>query len=270
MCILAKAAAVGARHHVRALPKAMGQSQFSLVLYRWQRPRSIIERMFNVGAGDAVKTYYLRAVLRQWKETETVQTGSDAENQTLRVPLSISEEVYLRDKLALGVLAHFNIPHDGAVAPAHFAGLPSLFTGELRGWDEKDYFVRPLNQQELQAYDAAQPAKDDYDTRCNVAIPHAYLASFGAPEAQVFETLPFGVYASLSVPVGSSQIQVLFDDTEVDVAQQRKLLPSRLFSERPGDEEGAPASALGLVLSRVSLLVDGVKVSVFVPLCQLE
>jgi len=149
------------------------------------------------------------------------------------------------------------------------AFVESEFKGVLLGWDELHYFVWPFPTTELQTYDVARRATDVLDVRQSLRVPHASLLNVGQPEVQVFPLLPFGIYAALAVPVGFSKIQVLLDDEELDVAQQAALLPSSLQSEKPGSVVPPMAEQAGLVLSRVSLLVDGTTVSVLVPLCQL-
>jgi len=227
-----------------------------------------MERTFDWGTGDAAKTYYLRAVARDWTTTEQIMTGSDGANEMLSLPPPMHDGAYLGDKRVPGILSHFKVPAHGEAGSAGFVG--SEFKGLLLGWDEKDHFVRPLSAAELQAYDTACPALEVYDVHSSIRIPHACLLHVGEPEVQVFPTLPFGVYAAFSVPVGFSRIQVLFDGAQLDVVKQRSLLPDRLFSELSGSKESVAAAAAGLVLSRVSLRVDGVRVSVLVPLCQLE
>merc|ERR1712216_1112813 len=102
----------------------------------------------------------------------------------------------------------------------------------------------------------ARRAVDSYDVRESVRVPRAFFFYFGQPEVQVFPVLPFGVYAAFAVPTGFSRIQVYVDDLEVDVSRQTTLLPGDLFSEQDDSTVGPQAMQAGLVLSRVSLLVD--------------
>ena len=48
-----------------------------------------MERTFSMGTGDAVRTHYLRAVARECASAggpEQVETGTDDENEMLRLP----------------------------------------------------------------------------------------------------------------------------------------------------------------------------------------
>jgi len=229
-----------------------------------------MERFFNQ---EGSATYYLRAIPGDWTSTEQVETGQPhAANETLQLPFPRQDEAYLDDKIVPGVLAQFQIPGVGqtyTVDLSRRAYLETTLQGVLLGWDEKDYFVRALQAPELQAYDTARPAQEIYHAGSAQRIPHDYLLNVGQPEVEVFPTLPLGVYAAFCVPVGYSRIQIHVDDVEVEVTQQKSLLPS-LFAEMPGDKESSAAAKAGLVLSRTSLLVDGLRVNMLVPLCQLE
>lgn len=246
------------------------ESDYLLVFYRWQKPRSFMERAFGIeGSG----TYYLRAVPREWTVTKNVEVGQPGgANETLHLPMPFQDGAYLGDKVVPGVLSRFQIEASGqsVVDGVTVAYVEHMSRGVVLGWDDKDYFVRNLQTPELQAFDAARPAKEIYNVASAQRIPRAHLCDVGEPEVEVFPSLPLGVYAAFSVPVGYSRIQTLVDDTEVDVIEQKSLLPSCVFSERPGNKESSAAAKAGLVLSRTSFLVDGVKVDVLVPLCQLE
>lgn len=230
-----------------------------------------------MGASDAAKSYYLRAVQSTWTTTEAVEIGTDGANEVFHLPLPVHDAPYNAggSKITPGVLARFRLPGHGEIA--HTISLDSFmlqfvaseFRGVLLGWDEKDYFVWPFASAEERGYDASRRAAELYDVRSSVRVPHAYFLDAGGPEVQVFAALPFGVYAALAVPVGFARVQVLLDGREVDMSQQAALLPSFIFSEAQAGDVSTSAEQAGLVLSRVSLVVDGVHVSVLVPLCQL-
>jgi len=254
--------------------KRLPQSDYALVLYEWQRPRSFLERIFSMGTSNVPKVYYLRAVAKDWIETEPVEIGTSDANVVLHLPPPLDGSPYAPGgcKIEPGVLANFKLPGHGQVdTRLHAAFVGSELTGVLLGWDEQDYFVRPmrLGGEEIQTYDTARRAVDSYDVRECLRVPHAYFLNVGQPEVQVFPVLPFGVYAAFAVPTGFARIQVYVDDMEIDVAQQTTLLPDDLFSEQEDSTVGPMAMQAGLVLSRVSLLVDGVKVLVLVPICHL-
>jgi len=227
-----------------------------------------------MGGSDAPKVYYLRAVSRDWTTTEPLETGTSDANAVLHLPRPLDTSAYAHGsfKLMPGVLADFQLPQHGEVMVTWKAAMfnATEFRGVLLGWDDQDYFVRPLHTTEIQTYDTSRRACDSYDVSEAVRVPRAYLLNVGQPEVQVFPVLPFGVYAALVVPTGYSQIQVYLDDVEIGPEQQAALLPSCLFSEKPDSSVGPMSSQAGLVLSRVSLLVDGVRVSVLVPLCHLK
>lgn len=230
-----------------------------------------------MGAGDAAKTYYLRAVESSWATTEAVEVGTDDANAVLHLPPPVPDVPYNAggSKVVPGVLARFTLPDHGVVAVwmtderIRISVVESEFRGVLLGWDEQDYFVWPFPSTELQTYDASREAVNMYDVRSSVRVPHAHFQSTGEPEVQVYPVLPFGVYAAWAVPVGFARIRVLLDGVEMDASQQAALLPNHLFAESQDGTESTLAKQGGLVLSRVSLLVDGVKVRVLVPLCQL-
>lgn len=267
----------------RGVPQApAGEPDFALVLYHWQRPRSFVERTFFLTSGGQAKTYYLRAVTCEGAGRDRVEVGTDAENQELFMPKPVRDETYTGSKVVPGVIARYRLPGHGeggmVGVDTDFSGavkfrsvyLETEFKGVVLGWDEQDYWVWPLPGPDLQMYDTARRAVDLYDTSVSVRVPRAYFIDAGMPEVETFSALPFGVYAALAVPVSFSRIQVLVDGVEVDVEQQKDVLPACLLSELEGDSEVPPSMAEnGLVLSRVGLQVDGMHVPIYVPLCQL-
>jgi len=162
--------------------------------------------------------------------------------------------------------------------PSHFSwvALRRRFKGVLLGWDARDYFVFPFPETELASYDTSVVATSAYDVRNSLRIPHTHFLDVGKPEVQIFSALPFGVYGAFAVPVAYACLQVLCDGQEIDPAQQRSVLPDYLFAaastSSTSSDSGAPPDGerTGLVRSRLSLVVDGAAVAVWVPRSQLR
>lgn len=221
-------------------------------------------------------THYLRAVRPSSTDVDRVVVGTDGDNQDLSLPRPWQDSAYTGSKVAPGVIASYRLPGEGEAAilgldtsAFRVAFVEKEFKGIVLGWDEQDYWVWPLPGAELQTYDTARPAADVYDTGSAIRVPHAYFLDAGMPEVETFSTLPFGVYAALAVPVSFSRLQVFVDGVEVDVEQQKDLLPACLYAEMENSTADAPMAEHGLVRSRVGVQLDGTPVPILVPLCQL-
>jgi len=228
------------------------------------------------GSSCGAVQHNLRAIGHEWicdssvgkLETDLVQIGADGgPNMKLQLPPALGDEAYTREKLSPGVLVYYTLPAWYAEALRYAS---PLRVGLLHSVNQNECVIDPMSEEKLLAY-MAQPFPDYRCEASAITMPKNLLLSAGAPEIQLFTALPFCVYAALALPIPFQLIQVMVDGAPVKHEEQTTLLSNALFRKGQNSDTlvNQAARSADLVLSRVSLLVDGsMAVPLFVPLSQ--
>eukprot|EP00933_Yihiella_yeosuensis_P002863 TRINITY_DN10502_c0_g2_i1.p1 TRINITY_DN10502_c0_g2~~TRINITY_DN10502_c0_g2_i1.p1 ORF type:complete len:268 (-),score=36.36 TRINITY_DN10502_c0_g2_i1:26-766(-) len=209
--------------------------------------------------------------LQEAPELETFEIGTDSgENVKLKIPGALAEDTYLNEKILPGMLVQYSLP--AWYSEAMRQGSPFRL-GLLISASQDQCVVHPMPLEVCHDYVSKPLSEHQRCEASEITLPLNLINNAGMPQIQLSETLPFSIYSALTVPLPFQQIQVLVDHAPITQEQQSTIFEEVLFTKASESESSINevASSADLVVSRVSLLVDGnMGVPILIPAMQCQ